>query len=74
MRTCIVCDTEIDLEAARSTTGQPTHGADDVDPDALVDDNESDNDLADIRRRIEKLEEEKQLQSDLDYLAEDFDD
>ena len=48
--------------------------ADAVDPDALVDDNESDNDLADIRRRIEKLEEEKQLQSDLDYLDEDFDD
>ena len=47
---------------------------DDVDPDALVDDNESDNDLADIRRRIEKLEEEKQLQSDLDYLDEGFDD
>ena len=44
--------------------------ADAVDPDALVDDNESDNDLADIRRRIEKLDEEKQLQSDL----EDFDD
>ena len=34
MRTCIVCDTEIDLEAARSTTGQTTHGADEVDPDA----------------------------------------
>ena len=47
---------------------------DDVDPDALVDDDESDNDLADIRRRIEKLEEKKQLQSDLDYLGEDFDD
>ena len=47
---------------------------DDVDPDALVYDNESDNDLADIRRRIEKLEEEKQLQSDLDYLDEGFDD
>ena len=47
---------------------------DDVDPDALVDDDESDNDLADIRRRIEKLEEKKQLQSDLDYLDEDFDD
>ena len=48
--------------------------ADAVDPDALADDNESDNDLADIRRRIEKLEEEKQLQSDLDHLDEDFDD
>ena len=34
MRTCIVCDTEIDLEADRSTTGQTTHGADEVDPDA----------------------------------------
>jgi hypothetical protein len=45
-----------------------------VNPDALVDDNENGNDLADIRRRIEKLEEEKQLQSDLDYLDEDFDD
>ena len=49
-------------------------GDDTDDPDALVDDDESDNDLADIRRRIEKLEEEKQLQSDLDYLDEDFDD
>ena len=47
---------------------------DDGDPDALVEDDESDNDLADIRRRIEKLEEKKQLQSDLDYLDEDFDD
>ena len=45
----------------------------DVDPDALVDEKETDNDLPDIRRRIEKLEEDKQLQSDLDYLDEDFD-
>ena len=55
-------------------TDDPEDSDDDVDPDALVDDDESDNDLADIRRRIEKLEEEKQLQSDLDYLDEDFDD
>ena len=48
--------------------------ADAVDPDALVGNNESDNVLADIRRGIEKLEEERQLQSDLDYLDEDFDD
>ena len=45
----------------------------DVDPDALVDEKETDNDLADIRRRIEKLEEEKRFQSDLEYLDEDFD-
>lgn len=46
----------------------------DVDPDALVDEKETDNDLADIRRRIEKLEEEKRFQSDLEYLDEDIDD
>ena len=46
----------------------------DVDPDALVDEKETDNDLADIRRRIEKLEEEKRFQADLEYLDEDFDD
>ena len=46
----------------------------DVDRDALVDEKETDNDLADIRRRIEKLEEEKRFQSDLEYLDEDFDD
>jgi len=46
----------------------------DGDPDALVDEKETDNDLADIRRRIEKLEEEKQFQTDLEYLDEDFDD
>ena len=45
----------------------------DVDPDALVDEKETDNDLADIRRRIEKLEEEKRFQADLEYLDEDFD-
>ena len=50
-------------------------GADaDVDRDALVDVTETDNDLADIRRRIEKLEEEKRFQSDLEYLDEDIDD
>ncbi len=46
----------------------------DVDRDALVDEKETDNDLADIRRRIEKLEEEKRFQSDLEYLDEDIDD
>lgn len=46
----------------------------DGDPDALVDEKETDNDLADIRRRIEKLEEEKRFQTDLEYLDEDFDD
>ena len=46
----------------------------DVDHDALVDEKETDNDLADIRRRIEKLEEEKRFQSDLEYLDEDIDD
>ena len=46
----------------------------DVDPDALVDEKETDNDLADIRRRIEKLEEEKRFQSDLECLDEDIDD
>ena len=46
----------------------------DGDPDALVDEKETDNDLADIRRRIEKLEEEKRFQSDLEYLDEDIDD
>tara|TARA_B100000446_G_scaffold86952_1_gene81818 strand:+ start:882 stop:1154 length:273 start_codon:yes stop_codon:yes gene_type:complete len=46
----------------------------DVDPDALVDEKETDNDLADIRRRIEKLEEEKRFQTDLEYLDEDIDD
>ena len=45
----------------------------DVDRDALVDEKETDNDLADIRRRIEKLEEEKRFQADLEYLDEDFD-
>ena len=45
----------------------------DVDPDALVDEKETDNDLADIRRRIENLEEEKRFQTDLEYLDEDFD-
>ena len=45
----------------------------DVDPDALVDEKETDNDLADIRRRIEKLEEEKRFQAYLEYLDEDFD-
>ena len=45
----------------------------DVDHDALVDEKETDNDLADIRRRIEKLEEEKRFQADLEYLDEDFD-
>ena len=45
----------------------------DGDPDALVDEKETDNDLADIRRRIEKLEEEKRFQTDLEYLDEDFD-
>ena len=45
----------------------------DVDHDALVDEKETDNDLADIRRRIEKLEEEKRFQTDLEYLDEDFD-
>ena len=44
----------------------------DVDPDALVDEKETDNDLADIRRRIEKLEEEKRFQTDLEYLDEDI--
>ena len=34
MDPCIVCGTEIDLDAARSTTGQTTHGADEVDPNA----------------------------------------
>ena len=46
----------------------------DVDRDALVDEKETDNDLADIRRRIEKLEEEKRFQTDLEYLDEDIDD
>ena len=46
----------------------------DVDPDALVDEKETDNDLADIRRRIEKLEEEKRFQTDLEYRDEDIDD
>jgi hypothetical protein len=46
----------------------------DVDHDALVDEKETDNDLADIRRRIEKLEEEKRFQTDLEYLDEDIDD
>ena len=45
----------------------------DVDHDALVDEKETDNDLADIRRRIENLEEEKRFQTDLEYLDEDFD-
>ena len=45
----------------------------DVDRDALVDVTETDNDLADIRRRIENLEEEKRFQTDLEYLDEDFD-
>ncbi len=46
----------------------------DADPDVLVDDKQTDNELADVRRRIERLEEEKRFQSDLDYLDEDFDD
>ena len=46
----------------------------DGDRDALVDEKETENDLADIRRRIEKLEEEKRFQTDLEYLDEDFDD
>ena len=46
----------------------------DVDRDALVDEKETDNDLADIRRRIEKLEEEKRFQTDLEYRDEDIDD
>ena len=45
----------------------------DVDPDALVDEKETENDQADIRRRIENLEEEKRFQADLEYLDEDFD-
>ncbi|MEC8834369.1 MAG: hypothetical protein VYC07_06705 [Pseudomonadota bacterium] len=45
-----------------------------ADPDALVDEKRIDDDLSDIRRRIEKLEEAKRLQSDLDYLDEGFDD
>ena len=44
-----------------------------ADPDALVDEKRIDDDLSDIRRRIEKLEEAKRLQSDLDYLDEGFD-
>jgi hypothetical protein len=46
----------------------------DVDRDALVDEKETDNDLAHIRRRFEKLEEAKRFQSDLEYLDEDIDD
>tara|TARA_Y100000815_G_scaffold61460_1_gene49773 strand:- start:29 stop:301 length:273 start_codon:yes stop_codon:yes gene_type:complete len=46
----------------------------DVDRDALVDEKETDNDLADIRRRIENLEEEKRFQTDLEYRDEDIDD
>ena len=45
-----------------------------ADPDALVSEKRIDDDLSDIRRRIEKLEEAKRLQSDLDYLDEGFDD
>jgi len=46
----------------------------DVDPDALVNEKETDNDLAEIRRRIEKLEEEKRFQTGVEYQDEDFDD
>ena len=46
----------------------------DVDHDALVDEKETDNDPADIRRRIENLEAEKRFQTDLEYRDEDIDD
>ena len=65
--------TETISEAALDDLARDDADAD-VDPDALVDEKETDNDLADIRRRIEKLEEEKRFQSDLEYLDEDIDD
>lgn len=34
MPTCVVCEKEIDLDAARASTGQTAHGADEVDPNA----------------------------------------